>query len=98
MRIARASPTIGTNQRFSKNLTICPPFAAMAAWIVASRVENSPLASMSHVAGRGIKSGLSPLDGRYPESSRSCPMPFQLPDLPFDKNALAPHMSDETLE
>jgi Fe-Mn family superoxide dismutase len=25
-------------------------------------------------------------------------MPFQLPDLPFDKNALAPHMSAETLE
>ena len=25
-------------------------------------------------------------------------MPFQLPDLPYDKNALAPHMSAETLE
>lgn len=25
-------------------------------------------------------------------------MPFQLPDLPFDRNALAPHMSAETLE
>src|SRR6478752_6445701 len=25
-------------------------------------------------------------------------MPFTLPDLPFDKGALAPHMSAETLE
>src|SRR5690348_3357207 len=36
---------------------------------------------------------------RFPRRSRSClPMPFQLPELPYAKDALAPVMSAETLE
>ena len=55
-------------------------------------------ASISGTGGRGLAPG-SALATAFPDSSRSClDMPFQLPDLPFAKDALAPHMSAETLE
>ena len=39
------------------------------------------------------------MGGDFPEFKESLEvMAFQLPDLPFAKDALAPHMSAETLE
>src|SRR3954470_2169308 len=48
--------------------------------------------------GGGLPSA-SPVVRRFSGISRSCSqMPFQLPELPFAKDALAPVMSAETLE
>src|SRR5882724_8434122 len=69
------------------------PFAAISALVVASRVEIRGRASISHCKGRGMSARFAPGICR---SARA--MPFQLPELPFSKDALAPHMSAETLD
>jgi Fe-Mn family superoxide dismutase len=41
---------------------------------------------------------LADVAAKDPQKSGDSPMPFQLPELPYAKDALAPHMSAETLE
>jgi len=76
-----------------------PRFGAKVRFVVVSRVEKATHASIWRTTGGGstwenIRIGaFSRLDqGVAPE------MPFQLPELPFAKDALAPVMSAETLE
>src|SRR4051794_18904307 len=74
-------------------------FGAKHRFAVASWVEIFLAASISGGGGQGCTIGRLRWKRRFPDSSRSCPkMPFQLPELPFAKDALAPHMSAETLE
>ncbi len=56
------------------------------------RVNRTAVATNGGAARRPASFNARPL------CPRRSPMPFQLPDLPYAKDALAPHMSAETLE
>ena len=75
-----------------------PRFSAKDRFVIVSRVEI--LALRKHL-GAQAGGGLSnrPRFRRVPGiQGVARTMPFQLPELPFAKDALAPHMSAETLE
>jgi superoxide dismutase, Fe-Mn family len=72
-------------------------FGAKDRFVIVSRVEKASRASIWGTRGRGLSNGIRCFDSA--SHSRSCvDMPFQLPELPFANDALAPVMSAETLE
>src|SRR5690348_14579361 len=111
MMTASIRPANSTSHKFAKNLLISPPFRRSPAPLMLSNspqqiVSRSFLGLKFRARQAFEKSGVGSATRVFDVSCGDIPrvqgvvlkMPFQLPDLPFAKDALAPHMSAETLE
>src|SRR5437763_2519159 len=109
MRTASATPMARTRTRFPNSLTMADsPLLHLSVRVRNGYAEGGgvckrrrPITHACEPYSRCDKprSRTAPasFSARPPDPRRS-PMPFQLPDLPYAKDALVPHMSAETLE